>query len=118
VRSGSNTATGCATAHDNSQLKGAVIDIVRFFEIACRLPLSRRTHFGEDGCEGDPQILHRLWKTIPPSNERVGAASVEEPFLAELTSDRGAYLRSSEKQRIVCLPRLGRSLVERKEPKV
>jgi len=34
--------------------KGAVIDIVRFFEIARRLPLSRRTHFGKDGCEGDP----------------------------------------------------------------
>jgi len=44
---------GLCTAPDTWP-KGAVIDIVRFFEIARRLPLSRRTHFGKDGCEGDP----------------------------------------------------------------
>jgi len=37
ARSGSDTATGCATA-PYTWPKGAVIDIVRFFEIARRLP--------------------------------------------------------------------------------
>jgi hypothetical protein len=72
-------------APDNSQLKGAVIDIVRFFEIARRFPSA-----GERILEKTvAKVIRNSASPVEnetPSNERVGAASVEEPFLAELTA--------------------------------